>query len=170
MLVALSMNLVPLEQSLAKQNPELDKLAVSSIGLVDELSKELRTMSHLLHPPLLDEAELKSALRWYVEGFAEKSGIQVDLQLDSNLPRLPQEAEATIFRIVQESLTNIHRHSGSKKASLRIDYDSKNTRVEIRDEGRGISQFNSAKNMPTRAGVGIKACRKECKKCSRYLK
>jgi len=155
MLVALSMNLVPLEQSLAKQNPELDKLAVSSIGLVDELSKELRTMSHLLHPPLLDEAGLKSALRWYVEGFAERSGIQVDLQLDSNLPRLPQEVETTIFRIVQESLTNIHRHSGRKKASLRIDHDTKNTRVEIRDEGRGIAQFNSAKNMPTRAGVGI---------------
>jgi PAS domain S-box-containing protein len=155
MLVALSMNLVPLEQSLAKQNPELDKLAVSSIGLVDELSKELRTMSHLLHPPLLDEAGLKSALRWYVEGFAERSGIQVDLQLDSKLPRLPQEVETTIFRIVQESLTNIHRHSGSKKASLRIDQDAKNTRVEIRDEGRGISQFNSAKNLPTRAGVGI---------------
>jgi PAS domain S-box-containing protein len=155
MLVALSMNLVPLEQSLAKQNPELDKLAVSSIGLVDELSKELRTMSHLLHPPLLDEAGLKSALRWYVEGFAERSGIQVDLQLDSNLPRLPQEVETTIFRIVQESLTNIHRHSGSKNASLRVDHDSKNTRVEIRDEGRGIAQFNSAKNMPTRAGVGI---------------
>jgi signal transduction histidine kinase len=79
----------------------------------------------------------------------------VDLQLDSKLPRLPQEVETTIFRIVQESLTNIHRHSGSKKASLRIDQDAKNTRVEIRDEGRGISQFNSAKNLPTRAGVGI---------------
>lgn len=155
MLVALSMNLVPLEQSLSKQNPELNKLAASSIGLVDELSKELRTMSHLLHPPLLDEAGLKSALRWYVEGFAERSGIQVDLQLDSKLPRLPQDVETTIFRIVQESLTNIHRHSGSKKASLRIDHDAENTRVEIRDEGKGISQFNSAKNMPIRVGVGI---------------
>lgn len=155
LLVALSMNLVPLEQSLAKQNPELNKLAASSVGLVDELSKELRTMSHLLHPPLLDEAGLKSALRWYVEGFADRSGIHVDLQLDPQLPRLPQEVETTIFRIVQESLTNIHRHSGSKNASLRIDQDAKNTRVEIRDEGKGISQFNSAKNMPSRTGVGI---------------
>jgi signal transduction histidine kinase/DNA-binding response OmpR family regulator len=155
LLVALSMNLVPLEQSLAKQNPELNKLAASSVGLVDQLSKELRTMSHLLHPPLLDEAGLKSALRWYVEGFADRSGIQVDLQLDSKLPRLPQEVETTIFRIVQESLTNIHRHSGSKKASLRIDHDVESTRVEVRDEGKGISQFNSVKNMPIRAGVGI---------------
>jgi len=151
LLVALSMNLVPLEQSLAKQNPALNKLAASSVGLVDELSKELRTMSHLLHPPLLDEAGLKSALRWYVEGFAERSGIQVD----PHLPRLPQEVETTIFRIVQESLTNIHRHSGSKSASLRIEQDAKNTRVEIRDQGKGISQFNSVKNMPSRAGVGI---------------
>lgn len=96
-----------------------------------------------------------SCERWYVEGFAERSGIQVSLQLDSELPRLPQEVETTIFRIVQESLTNIHRHSGSKNASLRIDHDSQNTRVEIRDEGKGISQFNSAKNMPARVGVGI---------------
>ncbi len=155
MLVALSMNLVPLEQSLAKQNPELKKLATSSMELVDELSKELRTMSHLLHPPLLDEAGLKSALRWYVEGFAERSGINVDLQLDSNFPRLPQEVETTIFRIVQESLTNIHRHSGSKTAALRIQHGPQNTRVEIRDEGKGISQFDAAKNMPMRAGVGV---------------
>ncbi len=154
-LVALSMNLVPLEQALAKQNPELNKLAASSVELVDELSKELRTMSHLLHPPLLDEAGLKSALRWYVEGFAERSGIKVDLHLESTLPRLPQEVETTIFRIVQESLTNIHRHSGSKTAALRIEQDSQNTRIVIRDEGKGISQFDPAKNMPTRAGVGI---------------
>lgn len=155
MLVALSMNLVPLEQELAKQNPELGKMATSSLGLVDELSKELRTMSHLLHPPLLDEAGLKSALRWYVEGFAQRSGIKVDLQLDPDLPRLPQEVETTIFRIVQESLTNIHRHSGSKNAALRIEHDSKNTRVEIRDEGKGISEFDSATKMPIRVGVGI---------------
>ena len=112
-------------------------------------------MSHLLHPPLLDEAGLKSAIRWYVEGFAERSGIQVDLELDPSLPRLPQEVETTIFRIVQESFTNIHRHSGSKKASLRIVHTPKHTRVEIRDEGRGITPFNVAKSLPIRAGVGI---------------
>ena len=155
MLVALSMNLVTLEQGLAKQDKELNKLAVSSIELVDELSKELRTMSHLLHPPVLNEAGLKSALRWYVEGFAERSGIQVDLQLDSNLPRLPQEVETTVFRIVQESLTNIHRHSGSKNASLQIVHNPQTTRVEVRDEGRGIAQFDPAKSLPMRAGVEI---------------
>jgi len=90
-LVALKMNLFPLHQELEKQNPALAGIASSSVELVDELSKQLRTMSHLLHPPLLDEAGLPSALRWYVEGFAERSGIAVDLQLDPNLPRLPQE-------------------------------------------------------------------------------
>jgi PAS domain S-box-containing protein len=154
-LAALSMSLIPLEQELSHQNQELTKLATSSIALVDELSKELRTMSHLLHPPLLDEAGLKSALRWYVEGFAERSGVQVDLQLDGDFPRLSQEFETTIFRIVQESLTNIHRHSGSKSAALRIEHRLGNTRVEIRDEGRGIAQFDYSKNRPLKVGVGI---------------
>ena len=112
-------------------------------------------MSHLLHPPLLDEAGLKSALRWYVEGFAERSGIQVDLHINPDLPRLPQEVETTIFRIVQESLTNIHRHSGSKNAFLRIEHQAGNTHVEIRDQGRGIAQFDHSRNRPKKVGVGV---------------
>src|SRR6202030_2241723 len=95
-----------------------------SLGLVDELSRDLRTMSHLLHPPLLDEAGLPSALRWYVEGFAERSGVEVKLDLDPKLPRLSQESETALFRIVQECLTNIHRHSGGAIASVRIDHSA----------------------------------------------
>jgi len=154
-LVALKMNLFPLHQELEKQNPALAGIASSSVELVDELSKQLRTMSHLLHPPLLDEAGLPSALRWYVEGFAERSGIAVDLQLDPNLPRLPQESETAIFRIVQECLTNIHRHSGSCTASVRLDHDGGKTRVEISDTGKGISNFDPKKKVPKRVGVGI---------------
>jgi signal transduction histidine kinase/DNA-binding response OmpR family regulator len=155
-LAALSMSLIPLEQELtAKKDRELTKLASTSVSLVDELSKELRTMSHLLHPPLLDEAGLKSALRWYVEGFAERSGIHVDLQLADDLPRLPQEIEITIFRIVQEALTNIHRHSGSKEAFLRVQHSAQDTRVEIRDHGKGIADFDTSRNQPKRMGVGI---------------
>jgi signal transduction histidine kinase len=154
-LAALSMNLAPLESALAKTNPELDKFAVNSMELVASLSKELRTMSYLLHPPLLDEAGLISALRWYVEGFAQRSGIEVALELDSTLPRLPQEVETTVFRIVQESLTNIHRHAGAKKASLTVTHDQENTRVEIRDEGRGIAGFDRPQKTPMRVGVGI---------------
>jgi len=154
-LVALKMNLFPLQQELANKNPELGKVATSSIELVDDLSKELRTMSHLLHPPLLDEAGLPSALRWYVEGFAERSGVEVKLDLDPKLPRLSQESETALFRIVQECLTNIHRHSGGAIASVRIDHSAGKTRVEIRDNGKGISQFDTKKKVPKKAGVGI---------------
>lgn len=154
-LVALKMNLFALEQELQNQDPGLNKMASGSVELVDDLSNQLRTMSHLLHPPLLDEAGLASALRWYVEGFAERSKIRVELELDPKLPRLSQEIETAIFRIVQESLTNIHRHSGSESATIEVGYRRRNVRVEIRDAGKGISQFDSKKKMPARVGVGV---------------
>jgi PAS domain S-box-containing protein len=154
-LVALKMNLFSLEQDLQKKDPALDKVVVTSVELVDDLSKQLRTMSHLLHPPLLDEAGLASALKWYVEGFAERSDIRVDLELDTKLPRLSQEMETAIFRIVQESLTNIHRHSGSASATIRLRHDSGKTRVEIEDCGRGIDQFDAKRSLPIKVGVGV---------------
>jgi signal transduction histidine kinase len=120
-----------------------------SLGLVDELSRDLRTISHLLHPPLLDEAGLPSALRWYVEGFSERSKVGVKLHLAEDLGRLPAECETAIFRMVQECLTNIHRHSESSTATISITHDARRIKVEIRDQGKG---------MPTpipRVGVGI---------------
>ncbi len=148
-LVALNLSLVPVEQELLKSNSELAKQITGSLQLIDELSRDLRTMSHLLHPPLLDEAGLHSAVRWYVEGFAERSKIDVDLQLDPEVGRLPAELETAIFRIVQECLTNIHRHSGSHSASIVVTRDSQNVSVEIRDQGQGMP-------MPIRAGIGIR--------------
>jgi PAS domain S-box-containing protein len=155
MLAALKMNLVPLGEGVTNQSPRLAQFAANGIELVDELSKELRTMSYLLHPPLLDEAGLPSALRWYAEGFSARSGIQVALDVDPDLPRLSREVETTIFRIVQESLTNIHRHSGSKNASIRVAHDSNDTRVEIQDQGRGMGHNSSRTDTPVRVGVGI---------------
>jgi PAS domain S-box-containing protein len=151
-LVALNLNLVPVELELQRVNSELTGQITESLRLVEELSRDLRTMSHLLHPPLLDEAGLQSAVRWYVEGFAERSKIAVDLQLDPSLGRLPAELETAIFRIVQECLTNIHRHSGSSSASIVITSDAHKVRIEIRDQGKG---------MPTlvRPGVGIQGMR-----------
>ena len=84
------------------------------------MSKEVRTISHLLHPPLLDEVGLASAVRWYVEGFSQRIKINVDLDLPDDFGRLPRESETAIFRIVQECLTNIHRHSGSLTAKIRL--------------------------------------------------
>ena len=88
--------------------------------LVQDLTQEIRTTSYLLHPPMLDESGLSSALRWYIDGLAERSGLSIELNIPDNLERLAPEMELAIFRLVQECLTNIHRHSGSKTAVIRI--------------------------------------------------
>lgn len=148
-LVALNLNLVPVEEKLLQDDSAHAKPITDSLRLIEELSRDLRTISHLLHPPLLDEAGLYSALRWYLEGFAERSKIEVDLQLDPGAGRLPTELETAIFRIVQECLTNIHRHSGSNSASIVVVQHAQNVTVEICDRGKGMP-------MPIpRAGVGI---------------
>jgi len=110
-----------------------------SMDMAKLCTSEIRTMSYLLHPPLLDEMGLRSAISWYAEGFAERSGIRVDLEIPETFGRLPSEIETALFRVVQQSLANIHRHSGSTVALIRIDIDADAVRVEIRDEGRGIS-------------------------------
>ena len=153
LLVALNLILVPVEAALRQKDSELAVQITESLRLVDELSSDLRTMSHLLHPPLLDEAGLHSAVRWYVEGFAERSKLDVDLELDPNVGRLPAEFETAIFRIVQECLTNIHRHSESKSAGIVITRNMDHLKLEIRDRGKGMST-----PMP-RAGVGIQGMR-----------
>ena len=131
-----------------------------SLGLVRELSKELRTISHLLHPPLLDESGLPSALRWYVDGFAERSKIPVKLELSSELGRLSPEVETTVFRIVQESLTNVHRHSGSRTAAIKILRIADQLVVEVRDEGKGMPvQVYGSLSGPATPGVGIQGMR-----------
>lgn len=155
-LAALNMNLVPLEEKLQALDANLARPVTESIVLVDELSSDLRTISHLLHPPLLDEAGLASAIQWFVEGFAERSKIPVDLILDPDVGRLSADMETTIFRLVQECLTNIHRHSDSKTACIRIERDARGIRLQIRDQGRGIS---SAARDSRRTGVGIQGMR-----------
>ena len=104
------------------------------------MSREIRTISHLLHPPLLDEAGLASALRWYVEGFAKRSRIQVDIEIPQSLGRLPDDTEIAMFRVVQECLTNIHRHSGSATANIRIKSHGQQVILEVEDRGNGMPQ------------------------------
>jgi len=137
-LAALSMSLSMLEREADKLTPRAGKNLSDATRLVRELSQEVRTMSHLLHPPLLDEAGLESALRWFVEGFAERSGIQVELELAPQLGRFSKEMEISIFRIVQESLANVHRHAGSKTAQVRVGRDAEKVTLEICDQGRGL--------------------------------
>jgi signal transduction histidine kinase len=111
----------------------------------------VRTISHLLHPPLLEELGLESAVRWYVQGFAERSGIQVEMEISPNLRRVGNEVELALFRVLQESLTNVHRHSGSKVALVRIGLDSQQVWLEVLDQGKGIPQGNQK----LRPGVGV---------------
>jgi two-component system, NarL family, sensor kinase len=109
-----------------------------TIEINDEMSRQLRTMSYLLHPPLLDEVGLPSALRWYTEGFTQRSAIEVELQVSAEFERLPQEMEIALFRVVQECLTNIHRHSGSATAVIELTRTTEGVNLEISDRGRGI--------------------------------
>lgn len=122
------------------------------------MTKDIHTMSHLLYPPLLDEVGLQSALTEYVTGFAERSGVQVSLDLPGVIERLDRDYELSLFRIVQECLTNIHRHSGSRTASIRIvrDNDDGDLILEVRDEGRGMPAERLSEIQSTGSGVGIR--------------
>ena len=106
--------------------------------LTNEAVSQVRTLSHLMHPPLLEEMGLESAIPWYVRGFEQRSGIQTKLDMPESLIRLPREVELTVFRILQESLTNIHRHSGSRTAQVSLRVVNGNILLEVRDEGKGL--------------------------------
>jgi signal transduction histidine kinase len=159
MLVALTMNLSAVRLDVERLSKTANALADSE-NLVQEMSSEVRTISHLLHPPLLDEAGLLSALRWYVEGFVRRSRINVDLDLPDNFDRLPRESETAIFRVVQECLTNIHRHSGSPVAKIHLRQRDQEVLVEIEDKGKGIPS-EKVEEMATAGapGVGIRGMR-----------
>lgn len=160
LLAALNMYLMPLAQNGHRLEPETHKAIKESLRIVNELSKEVRTMSHLLHPPLLDEAGLSSAVRWYVEGFSERSKIGVDIQITDQIGRLPRDLETAIFRIVQECLTNVHRHAASSKASICLSRTSDEIRVEVKDEGKGISpERRTELELAGKAGVGLRGIR-----------
>jgi PAS domain S-box-containing protein len=159
-LAALGMNLSLVGSENGNIAPRAAKAIQESVGLVQELSRELRTISHLLHPPLLDEVGLASGLRSYLEGFTERSKIRVDLELPEDLGRLQQDLETAIFRIVQECLTNIHRHSESPVARIRISRSDSQVSLEVEDRGKGIpSEKREALDSGGTPGVGIRGMR-----------
>jgi PAS domain S-box-containing protein len=156
-LAAVTMNLAHVHRESASLSPEAAKALEDNTDLLDQLSVEIRTISHLLHPPLLDEVGLQSALQWYIEGFSERSKIDVDLQLPDDFGRLPRNLEITLFRVVQECLTNIHRHSGSATAAIRIARSDKEVRLEVRDAGKGIPKETQASLASGKlSGVGLR--------------
>jgi PAS domain S-box-containing protein len=163
-LALLSMNLSALETEAGRTNPSLARSLVENADLVRRISSELRTLSYLLHPPLLEEVGLESALRWYIDGFSERSNIKVTLELPQDLGRLPRDLELATFRVIQECLTNVHRHSGSLTSSIRVLRSPSDIYLEVRDEGKGVPPEKLARIAASGdSGVGLRGMKERVK-------
>ena len=162
-LVALATTLSQLRASIPSSSRKLRKLASQSQALADQCIREVRTLSYLLHPPMLDEAGLEDAIGHYAGGFTERTGIEVELEISPRLGRMKPDAEMALFRVVQESLTNIRRHSGSSQAKIRIEREPGKITLEISDKGSGISRNFRRQNgkLSLGLGVGIPSMRSE---------
>ena len=163
LLTVLAMNLSTLIRKAQDEAPELAESAEETRELVHQLTSEIRTNSYLLHPPLLDEEGLRSAISWYVRGLTERSGLEIAFKISEGFGRLPREMELAIFRLVQESLTNIHRHSGSKRATIEISRTPEQVLFEVQDEGKGISREKLADIQSRGAGFGIRGMRERAR-------
>src|SRR5437867_11219708 len=142
-----------------------------ALALTDECIREVRTLSYLLHPPLLDEAGLCSALQWYAAGFGQRSGIETKLEIPADLGRLPQNIEIAVFRLVQECLTNIHRHAESPDARIRITKTESSLVVEVSDSGHGMPAQAESETGNSREllGVGIMGMRERVQQLSGHM-
>jgi two-component system NarL family sensor kinase len=153
-LAALKMQLSRLDRTVELNETDRGAL-LESISLAEQSMTEIRTLSYLLHPPFLDEMGLISALRWYAAGFTERSGIMVTLALPETFIRPPLDTETALFRIVQESLINIHRHSASKTASIRLEVDTETLVLAIEDRGHGIPSASLAQIIRGEGSIGV---------------
>ena len=154
-LAALAMTVARIEDE-AKRDPARLRETVKEVrDLIEGLTREIRTTSYLLHPPMLDEMGLASALGWYLEGLQQRSGLSIELDIPTDFGRLAPEVELAIFRLVQECLTNIHRHSGSKTAVIRIIRGPDKIYAEVQDQGKGMSPERFAEVQSQGAGVGV---------------
>jgi two-component system, NarL family, sensor kinase len=169
-LTVLSLSLAQLVNDAESVAPELVKQGKEIEEVVQQLHREIRTTSYLLHPPLLDEAGLRSALSWYVQGVAQRSGIEIELDISDQFGRLPAEMELAIFRIVQECLTNIHRHADCKSARIRIAREDASIRIDVHDDGKGISPQRLAEIETRGSGVGIAGIRERLRQFKGEMK
>ena len=155
-LTAIKMNLSYLGRDTSNLDERGRNAVAESMELVSSSLKEVRTLSHLLHPPMLDDVGLLAAIRWFANGFSERSSIQVNLVLPENLPRLSTERETAIFRVMQESLTNVHRHSGSSTALVRLEREGDLLHMYVTDHGHGMSSEKLSFHQETATmGVGL---------------
>jgi signal transduction histidine kinase len=158
-LTVLGMNLVQLASSVKQSDPQFSAKAAEVQELVQRLTREIRTTSYLLHPPLLDENGIGPALKWYVDGLAERSHLQITLNISVKFGRLAHEMELAMFRIIQECLTNILRHSGSTAAAISIVRDRTSVAMKIQDHGKGIPKAKLAALNNGNSGMGIRGMR-----------
>jgi two-component system NarL family sensor kinase len=171
-LALLSMDLSGiLKKKIIAKDEDTNRLLLESISLSNEVNKEIRTLSYLLHPPLLDELGLPSAVEWFTQGFENRTGIHVSVDIPSSLVRLAPDVEVALFRIVQESLANVHRYSGSATAYVRARSDAGEVRLEIGDFGKGMSEESKIPNRTSVAplGVGIQGMKERLRQLSGTL-
>jgi signal transduction histidine kinase len=138
-LAGLKINLGRMQRRESEATTHSHPLLMESIDLTDRAIDEVRTISHLLHPPLLDELGFQSAARWYAEGFAKRSGIRVELHLAEIVKRLPKEIELALFRVLQESLTNVHRHAKASLVDIEVQCTDDDVTLVVRDDGKGLN-------------------------------
>jgi len=164
-LAGLMMNMNQLSRMLQKSDPKILATLAESRALADESIREIRTISYLLHPPLLEEAGLASALRWFIDGFGNRSNIRVKLAIPARMPRLVAATELALFRIAQEGLTNVHHHSGSKSAQVEIAITSSQVILQISDRGKGLPAdiWKAQGGISRTPGVGIASMRERVK-------
>lgn len=169
-LAAMKMSIALIRQ-LEGAAPGLQSLLDDLDALADEALQEVRTTSYLLHPPLLDEAGIASATRWFVEGFARRSGIQVHCDIPDKMERPSRACELVLFRVLQESLTNVHRHSEANAATIRLARTNDVFQLEISDNGKGISEerLRNFETSPHKAGVGITGMRERVRELGGHI-
>jgi PAS domain S-box-containing protein len=154
-IAVLSMSLDRLGRLVGPRKTEASETLAESRDVVAKIAEEIRTLSYLLHPPLLDECGLASAVRWYAEGFQKRSGIKLHVDIAPGLGRLPVDAEMALFRVVQESLTNVHRYSGSASAEIRVFMVSDHVQLEVIDLGKGIKAGKTHASLDGGAPLGV---------------
>lgn len=169
-LAAIKMSIAMVRQ-LEKPGPEMQALVDDLEALTDAALQEIRTTSYLLHPPLLDEAGIASAARWFAEGFASRSGIEVRCEIDPDLERPTRDYEMVLFRVLQESLTNVHRHSEASAATIRLQREPDQLQLEVEDNGKGIAEerLHLLDASAGKIGVGITGMRERVHQLGDHL-
>ena len=152
---AIAVNLAHLRRVVTDLTPEAQTLVTESVALAEDVLQHIRTLSYLLHPPLLDQLGLAAALQWYIEGFTKRSGIHVDLVIAPEIERLSPDIETALFRIVQESLTNIHRHSGSASARITLVKKRQSVGLHVKDQGAGMLDEPSGETLDSMQMLGL---------------